>query len=618
MSADESLNDLLSAFDLGPKWARDGGSSDAPSRPQYRDEAEGRENRRGGKPPRSGQDRGRDDRGGGRGRFERRDRREGGGQGAGRDRRQDGRRSERDQREHRVPPDLDAARGVHIRFFPHPSALESVCLASAARAMTCSLFDIGRILYADPARCMARVAARRDGGSLWKGRFDQSLFLTKEEAAAHAWMSKARGELLQEEEVTVDPPRGVFQSVAKCGLSGEWLGPPNFHTYQQTLRRLHRERFANMPFEAYAAKVRIEKEETAIEAWREHMTKQRRWRAKDAAEDAPWIENEEDARLVFLRDHLDKAVEMVTEAMIPAKPARGMLSPALEYMMLRAWRGASHHPEHLIPAILKHLEANRLPIFKLGGNLFTGPARPHPLPPLEALAERPRKIVEWIHSQERATLSALWPALFPPAEDAEAEQTANITPPEEWAADLHWLLHQGHVLHFPDDRLRAQVKAQPAAPAEPKPEEKNEGVSAETQATPPPVEESPPVGESAVMDESAAVDENPSAQASAPQTDTLPEREISEQNAPPPAPDSTPDECVEILECPDDIQEMSITEEETPVATETSAGEECPKVVETSNVETYAADEAAVDLEVPSSEEHSPAPEEDHPRRNVD
>ena len=48
-------------------------------------------------------------------------------------------------------------------------------------------------------------------------------------------------------------------------------GPSNFHSYQTNLRRLHRERFARMPFALYSAKVRTERGEEAVNAWLETM-----------------------------------------------------------------------------------------------------------------------------------------------------------------------------------------------------------------------------------------------------------------------------------------------------------------------------------------------------------
>src|SRR5690606_12714983 len=131
--------------------------------------------------------------------------------------------------------------------------------------------------------------------ALFAGKLDESLFLTREEALRHLWQSDLRSELLEEETVEVEPPAGNFQSVARCGLSGEWLGPPNFHSYQTNLRRLHRERFSNMPFEAYSAKVRTERGEEAVNAWLETTKQKTRWRLKDTGEETPWIDDRGDA-----------------------------------------------------------------------------------------------------------------------------------------------------------------------------------------------------------------------------------------------------------------------------------------------------------------------------------
>jgi hypothetical protein len=92
--------------------------------------------------------------------------------------------------------------------------------------------------------------------------------------------SELRNELIEEETIEVEPPTGNFQAIARCGISGEWLGPVNFHSYQTNLRRLHRERFARMPFELYAAKVRTERGEEAVNAWLETMKHKTRWRIK--------------------------------------------------------------------------------------------------------------------------------------------------------------------------------------------------------------------------------------------------------------------------------------------------------------------------------------------------
>src|SRR5687768_897255 len=125
-------------------------------------------------------------------------------------------------------------------------------------------------------------------------------------------------------------------------------------------------------------------------------------------------------------------------------------------------------------------------------------ARPHYLD-MEAtpVSEGIRKIVEFINSHPRSTRKKLLEALAPgssaapqpsaapsapgasegqPAETA-AEATAAPGAPEAAAvvSDLHWLVHQGHVIEFANGILETAKKP---APRPPKPEKKKEATPA--------------------------------------------------------------------------------------------------------------------------------------------
>ena len=63
------------------------------------------------------------------------------------------------------------------------------------------------------------------------------------------------------------------------------------------------------------------------------------------------------------------------------------------------------------------------------------------------LAERPGVMVDWIRANKPAKLEGLWKAVLPEGSTA---------PPAEFAADLFWLLHQGHILLYTDDTLYVQ------------------------------------------------------------------------------------------------------------------------------------------------------------------
>ncbi|WAC20917.1 hypothetical protein OVA24_05925 [Luteolibacter sp. SL250] len=441
---------MLSNFALGPSWARDAGKpARAPKSDDAKDERPPRRDDR--RDDRQQGFRDRDQRGDGRRNF--RDDRGGGGGGGGRRPYQD-RRGGPPQRE-----DIAPAPGVRVTISPDAQAVHLIGKEVHQVARVYPLFDVAQILLAERARLKAVFETEESKPAFFAGKLDESLFLTREEALRHLWQSDLRSQLLEEETVEVEPPTGNFQSVARCGLSGEWLGPPNFHSYQTNLRRLHRERFSNMPFEAYSAKVRTERGEEAVNAWLETTKQKIRWRLKDAGGETPWIDDRGDAERALSMTAFDKAFRETRKAEVSAAIPGKNLSPALLASLRIAGSHARKHPAILIPAVCRALEAEHLPVFKRQGKLHTGPARPHALAADAVLAERPGKMVAWIRENKPAKLAGLWESVLPEGSTA---------PPAEYAADLFWLLQQGHILLYTDDTLVVQEVREPTPPKEPK------------------------------------------------------------------------------------------------------------------------------------------------------
>lgn len=486
-SENDPLRGLLSEFALGPAWARAGG--DKQNR-KPRTEA-GDENR---PPRRDDRDRGpRDNRnrdGGDRREFQ------------GRGRNFDDRRNGPPQR-----VDIPPASGVRVTLNPDAQAVHLIAKEVHQVARVYPLFDIAQTLLSERARCRALFEVDENQPALFQGKLDESLFQTREEAIRHLWQSDLRSNLIEEETVEVEPPAGNFQSVARCGLSGEWLGPPNFHSYQTNLRRLHRERFSNMPFEAFSSKVRTERGEEAVNAWLETMKQKTRWRIKGDSDEA-WIEDRTEAERAIAARCFDQAFTETRSAEISAAIPAKNLSPALLSSLKSAGSHARKHPAILIPSVCRAVEAEHLPVFKRQGKLHTGPARPHGLAPDAVLAERPGKMVAWIRENTPAKLAGLWEAVLPEGSTA---------PPADYAADLFWLLQQGHILLYQDDTLVVQELREPTPPKKPKSKKADKPTSTKSETAP--LEATTSEGDPAVVAEAAiAAEATPVEEITAPAT----------------------------------------------------------------------------------------------------
>ncbi len=544
-SENDPLSSLLSSFALGPAWARDAG--DKPER-KPKTFSGGDE-----RPPR------RDDRDRGPRGASSRD--------GGERRPSQGRGGKFEDRRNAPPQQVEVGpeTGVRVTIAPDPHAVHLIGKEVHQVARVYPLFDVAKILLAEKSRCRAIFEAPEPHAPLIRGKLEESVFLTREEAVRHLWNSELRNDLIEEETIEVDPPTGNFQAIARCGVSGEWLGPVNFHSYQTNLRRLHRERFARMPFELYASKVRTERGEEAVNAWLETMKTKTRWRIK-GDDDEAWIDDRAEAERAFGTRCFDKAFEETRLADVSgAIPAKN-LSPSLLVSLKMSGTHARNHPAILIPAVCRAVEAEHLPVFKRQGKLHTGPARPHPLPLNAILAERPAVMVAWIRENSPAKLEGLWKSVLPEGSTA---------PPAEFAADLFWLLHQGHILLYTDDTLVVQ-EAREANAAEPsgEPKKKKKKKSKKPKVAAEAKEGEAPVGEIKASDSPAETPEVPG------ESPTAPETEISAETPESPAPAAPEVEAAAIEETPVEIPESpapTVPEAESVTTAEPTPTEDLPE-----------------------------------------
>ena len=113
---------------------------------------------------------------------------------------------------------------------------------------------------------------------------DHLPFDTEEAAIQHA-LSNNLGAFFETQEVEIDPPKGNFPIINKCGITGELLGPPNHHRYQQILQQHHEAKLSRMPFERFRESIISSREPEVIAAWMEKMKKATRytWKAPGGA-----------------------------------------------------------------------------------------------------------------------------------------------------------------------------------------------------------------------------------------------------------------------------------------------------------------------------------------------
>jgi len=252
----------LSGLNFGPAWARDSSESKSVKKFKNRGDranrSESKDRRRGGGGGFRGDKRGGERRGG----FK--------GKGAPR-------RGERDRR----PPrqEVEPPAGFTLQLMPAEENLDLLAKQVIETRRTYSVFDLAKVLL--QSRDRFRVIYESAEHKFFRCREDQSIWLTRDEALRHLWKAGWLSQFYDEVKVQGEAPKGSFSSVSRCGISGELLGPPNYHGFQEKLVALHREKFSNMSLEDYKAKIKTDHGEEAVEAWLEKMKLVTKWRVKE-------------------------------------------------------------------------------------------------------------------------------------------------------------------------------------------------------------------------------------------------------------------------------------------------------------------------------------------------
>jgi hypothetical protein len=279
-----------------------------------------------------------------------------------RDRRQSGDRkpfdrSDRKPREFAKPRPLD----VEVKILPETKALGTIIRKLQQDFHAYKLKDLAYFFLDNPSSVLLKITPRGDAASTEPQKpFRQckacGFASTNEDEVVQHILTAHIGDYYQIKEIECEPPKGNFNCVAKCGLSGVLLGPPNIHEFNGVVREMIRTRYPNMSEEQYRSHIEMVRDADAIEEWRKGAVKKTVFVAKGAGEDAPMLTREQ-AEAEFRRNMLPSLLDAPKNLMItadmalksPVKPLVWAVRDALEaerrapYNMCFALRGAFHH-----------------------------------------------------------------------------------------------------------------------------------------------------------------------------------------------------------------------------------------------------------------------------------
>lgn len=300
----------------------------------------------------------------------------------------------------------------NVTFYPEDTSFNTLVQTIRKSCRTIELFEIARTVVAKTDRFVVVVARKPSAESgapagdasarPAKDGFHISVpdalpFESDEAAVAHV-MANHLDKFFDKAEVEVDPPKGNYQVINKCGITGELLGPPNYHRYAQIVQQHHAAKVARMSLEAFRSRIETIRDPEVVNQWLEKMKKTTRYTWKltaapakpaaaavapaaeadaSAAPDAPAAEaapapvvptfdSLEDARVFLLTQARDKVVRTTDSARFHGKVAETMPPGEIRAAIEGALERQRKFPLDTANALRGRLRREHFTIFKKG------------------------------------------------------------------------------------------------------------------------------------------------------------------------------------------------------------------------------------------------------------
>lgn len=379
------------------------------------------------------------------------------------------------------------ATDIEISFLPEEKGFTAMVETMKQSTRAFALFDIAKLVLNKPERHMVRLSRKPAADGTRLPLFvvlpSESPFFRQEEAVRYAL--RRHSEMIYKTiQKPIDPPKGNFNFVNKCGFTGEWLGPPNYHEYPARLVRHHQQKLSHVPFEEFKSRIQTIKAPEAVKAWLESMSSQTEYQCILDPEPVT-LSSLDELEKHFVEKHLEQFVTSGAEVRISGTASRQIQHHGLLEAIRETWQSERRFPLKTANEFRGRLRHEGFHFFKdPKGLTYLSRIKPKRFESITGLTEHVQRIISFLRANQRCHRKQLFEHLLAsqPVPPAGAPMPAE----EMLLADLHWLIQDGYVVEFSDGRLWALEDKPPPPPTPPAPEAKEISTATPPATDPPP------------------------------------------------------------------------------------------------------------------------------------
>jgi hypothetical protein len=368
----------------------------------------------------------------------------------------------------RHPPVERPLPPIAVKFLPRTSAFENVVAQIKSGSVAYSVFALARLFLEKATRHDVQLTAPPESPLFQLGE-NGAVSVDRQFLERNAFRF-AQPDFYKIDITETEPIKGNFTNVARCRLSGTFLGPTNHHDYQRRLRNLYEQRFSRrMSFPDYQRQIQIVTDPAEIEKWKEDARKVTTF--STLRDETPnTFSSVTETERHFQQNYLPGLVRSISELVIDGPASRCLHDRVLNRLIENAWTHETRSPSSMMQELAARFREVGLHVFRhRRGMLFVSSIYPRAFKHDETgVSPQVRAILEAIGAAPRIGRKELADKLIVDLTADEAERMKMAL-----ASDLRWLINEGYVIEFNDGSLDL-----PRAKAKPKEETVEAAVSA--------------------------------------------------------------------------------------------------------------------------------------------
>jgi hypothetical protein len=367
---------------------------------------------------------------------------------------------------------------VKVYVTPDEMPFRKLIKVMRSSCRTYELFDIAKIILEKPERYIINIEPLDGKENDNKEPFyvtnpDKIPFLTENEAISFVIKNYAEN-YFTVEETEQEAPKGSFNYVNRCSITGELLAPPNYHRYNEILQEHCSTNGLEM--ERVAKSIEQVSDPEVIQEWLTKMTKQKVYVIKDRQEGEPEsFSSLESAKNFLAKSRSTKIYKRGSRAKINGNHFDLIPEGDIKKSVKAYLDSQARFPLDTATGLRVRLRKMNFSIFKKSAKniSFVCSVKRKQTLPQSGFAPGIQALIEFIEANPEIKNSDLiekYLGLTIPVV-AEGEEAPAI--PEEdqqklkqLKMDLYWLVSEGYVTEYADGKLVA-VKLNPVKESAP-------------------------------------------------------------------------------------------------------------------------------------------------------